>query len=127
MALFAARMGAADDFGHGIGFVQGLGPGKAQHVLAPALRLHHTLAATGGMDVRVGIEDAFQAAFKAGLGHAVQQVPGRADVHALARKLGGHMVEKACQVLGHVGLQLVECLLFFQQFGADHQAVEGAL
>ncbi|MND70540.1 hypothetical protein D3C80_620480 [compost metagenome] len=79
------------------------------------------------MDVRIGVKDAFQAAFKPSLGHAVQQVPGRADVHALALELGGHVVEKLRQVLGHVGLQLVERFLLGHQLRADFQAVEGAL
>ncbi|MNI70782.1 hypothetical protein D3C73_1266150 [compost metagenome] len=127
MALFANGMGTADDLGHGIGFVEGLGTGKAQHVFAPAFGLHHALAATGGVHERLRVKDAFQAALKAGLGHAVEQVPGGADVHALALELGRHVIEEGGQVLGHLGLQLVERLFLFQQFRADHQAIEGAL
>ncbi|MNO71376.1 hypothetical protein D3C76_622920 [compost metagenome] len=89
--------------------------------------MHHALAATGGVHERLRVKDAFQAALKAGLGHAVEQVPGGADVHALALELGRHVIEEGGQVLGHLGLQLVERLFLFQQFRADHQAIEGAL
>ncbi|MCY1401862.1 hypothetical protein D9M71_169870 [compost metagenome] len=127
MALFAARMRTANDFGHGVGFVEGLGAGETQYVFAPALRLYDTLAATGGVNVRVGVKHAFQTALKASLGHAVQQVPGRGNVNAFALELGGHVIEESRQMPWHIGLHLFESLLLFQQFRADYQPIERAV
>ncbi|MNP42320.1 hypothetical protein D3C76_1360820 [compost metagenome] len=74
-------------FAHCIQLVQLPCASEAQYVLAPAWRLHQTLGATAGADVGVGGEHTFQARFKAGLGHIVQQVPGGPDVDALAAQL----------------------------------------
>ncbi|MNM99438.1 hypothetical protein D3C81_1119990 [compost metagenome] len=73
------------------------------------------------------MEHALQSALEAGPGHAVQQVPGRADIDALAAQPGRRVFEECGEVLRHLCLQLVECLLLLQQFRADLKAVKRAL
>ncbi|MCY1183850.1 hypothetical protein D9M73_245010 [compost metagenome] len=73
------------------------------------------------------MEHPFKTTFQTGNGHVVQQVPGAADIHALALQASGDVIEKCRQVLRHLGLLLVEGFFLGQQFGRHHQAIQRAI